>query len=96
MARLLKSKSAEQAKSDESQLITNVIKRYGVLLKWVLAHKNLTLLVAAATLAFTILLTLLIPKGFFPVQDTGVIQAITETPASASFSVVSETTSLAC
>jgi len=88
-ARLLKSKNAEQAKSDESPLITNVIKRYGVLLKWVLAHKNLTLLVAAATLAFTIILTVLIPKGFFPVQDTGVIQAITETPASASFSVVS-------
>lgn len=89
-ARLLKSKTAEQAKSDESNFLTGVIKRYGVLLQWVLAHKNLTLLVAAATLALTVVLTILIPKGFFPVQDTGVIQAISETSATASFSVVSE------
>lgn len=88
-AKLLKSKTAEQAQADEGTFIKGVITRYGDLLKWVLAHKNLTLLVAAATLAFTVLLTVLIPKGFFPVQDTGVIQAITETPASASFSVVS-------
>ena len=88
-SRLLKSKTTKQTKANESEFINRVIDRYGILLKWVLAHKSFTLIVAATTLAFTILLTILIPKGFFPIQDTGVIQAITETPASASFSVIS-------
>jgi len=89
-ARLLKPKSGKHAESHEGAFLTGVIKRYGVLLQWVLAHKSVTLLVAALTLALTIVLTVLIPKGFFPVQDTGVIQAISETPAAASFSVVAE------
>jgi multidrug efflux pump len=62
-----------------------LIDRYGQGLKWVLDHQPLTLMVAIATLVLTILLYVFIPKGFFPVQDTGVIQAITEAPQSVSY-----------
>ena len=54
-----------------------VIAQYGRALNWVLDRQPLTLLVALATLALTVLLYVGIPKGFFPVQDTGMIQAIT-------------------
>ncbi len=67
-----------------------VIARYGVLLNWVLDRQSATLLVAMSTLALTVLLYVLIPKGFFPVQDTGVIQAITEAPQSISFAAMAE------
>jgi multidrug efflux pump len=62
-----------------------LIDRYGQALNWVLEHQTLTLAVAVATLVVTILLYVFIPKGFFPVQDTGVIQAITEAPQSVSY-----------
>src|ERR1700733_6645713 len=62
-----------------------LIDRYGQALQWVLQHQPLTLVVAIATLALTILLYVFIPKGFFPVQDTGLIQAITEAPQSVSY-----------
>ncbi|MGE3623619.1 MAG: efflux RND transporter permease subunit, partial [Bdellovibrionales bacterium] len=68
----------------------NVIAWYGRRLDWVLDHQPLTLVGALATLVLTVLLYILIPKGFFPVQDTGVIQAITEAPQSISFSAMSE------
>jgi multidrug efflux pump len=67
-----------------------VIRRYGEMLDWVLDHQNATLLVAFVTLALTVLLYILVPKGFFPVQDTGVIQGITEAPQSISFSAMAE------
>ena len=54
---------------------------YGRTLKWVLGHQTITLLVAVATLVLTIVLYLIVPKGFFPVQDTGVIQGISQAPA---------------
>src|SRR5580698_9989673 len=63
-----------------------VIDRYGQALNWVLDHQPATLLVAVLTLALTIVLYLAIPKGFFPVQDTGMIQAITEASQSVSYS----------
>ncbi|HXA22668.1 MAG TPA: efflux RND transporter permease subunit, partial [Acetobacteraceae bacterium] len=66
-----------------------LIDRYGEALNWVLERQPLTLLVAVATLALTIALYIFIPKGFFPVQDTGVIQAITEAPQSVSFADMS-------
>jgi multidrug efflux pump len=66
-----------------------LIDRYGQALNWVLERQPLTLLVAVATLALTIALYIFIPKGFFPVQDTGVIQAITEAPQSVSFADMS-------
>jgi multidrug efflux pump len=62
-----------------------LIDRYARALEWVLEHQRLTLQVAVATLLVTVLLYVFIPKGFFPVQDTGVIQAITEAPQSVSF-----------
>jgi multidrug efflux pump len=67
-----------------------VIRRYGEMLDWVLDRQGATLLVAIVTLALTVLLYILVPKGFFPVQDTGVIQGITEAPQSISFSAMAE------
>ncbi|TPI38953.1 multidrug efflux RND transporter permease subunit [Mesorhizobium sp. B3-1-6] len=58
---------------------------YGAALRWVLDRQALTLLVAVATLALTVYLYIAIPKGFFPVQDTGAISAITEAAGSASY-----------
>jgi multidrug efflux pump len=67
-----------------------LIEAYGNKLRWVLRHQSLTLLVAVATLALTVFLYLIVPKGFFPVQDTGVIQGISEAPQSISFAAMSE------
>jgi multidrug efflux pump len=89
-ARLLKQKSSKDIDPHKDDFLSLVINRYGVLLQWVLAHRSITLMIAALTLALTIMLAAIIPKGFFPVQDTGVIQAISETPAAASFTVVAE------
>ncbi|MEO8385519.1 MAG: efflux RND transporter permease subunit, partial [Betaproteobacteria bacterium] len=68
----------------------NIIARYGVMLNWVLDRQALTLLVAFGTLALTVLLYIFVPKGFFPQQDTGVIQAISEAPQSVSFLSMSQ------
>src|SRR5579863_7263100 len=62
-----------------------IIDQYGRALRIVLNHQPLTLLIAIATLVVTILLYITIPKGFFPVQDTGMIQAITEASQTISF-----------
>jgi multidrug efflux pump len=67
-----------------------VIAEYGRLLNWVLDHQPLTLLVAVVTLVLTVFLYVAIPKGFFPVQDTGLIQGITEAPPAVSFAAMSE------
>jgi len=61
------------------------IERYGTTLQWVLRHENATLLVAVGTLVLTVVLYIIAPKGFFPVQDTGVIQGVSESPSSVSF-----------
>jgi multidrug efflux pump len=66
------------------------IARYGRMLDWVLDHEALTLLVAVATLALTVFFYIAIPKGFFPVQDTGLIQGISEAPPSVSFAAMAE------
>jgi len=63
----------------------SVIDRYGRALDWVLDRQRATLVVAIGTLALTGLLYLLVPKGFFPVQDTGLIQGITEAAQTTSF-----------
>jgi multidrug efflux pump len=68
----------------------SVIARYGLMLDWVLDRQGATLLVAVGTLALTVLLYILVPKGFFPVQDTGVIQGISEAPQSISFSAMAQ------
>ena len=63
---------------------------YARLLDGVLRHQVLTLLVFALTLLATVALYRVVPKGFFPVQDTGVIQAVTEGPQATSFSAMAE------
>ncbi|WP_343588016.1 efflux RND transporter permease subunit, partial [Herbaspirillum sp.] len=75
----------------KSQLFFDrVIARYGVMLEWVLNRQRLTLLVAVGTLALTVLLYVFVPKGFFPLQDTGVIQGISEASQSVSFGAMGE------
>jgi multidrug efflux pump len=65
--------------------LERIVARYGVWLEWVLDHQRLTLAVAIGTLGLTVLLYAWMPKGFFPVQDTGVIQVVTEAPQTVSF-----------
>ena len=92
-ARLLRRRSLE-----ETSLFTRIIQRwlatsidwYGRMLNWVLDRQTLTLLVAVATLALTVFLYVVIPKGFFPVQDTGLIQGITEASPGISFAAMAE------
>ena len=67
-----------------------IIDRYAVILRFVLKHQPATLVVTVGTLALTIFLFLVIPKGFFPVQDTGVILGVSEAPATLSFSALAE------
>ncbi|MFL9880544.1 MdtB/MuxB family multidrug efflux RND transporter permease subunit [Herbaspirillum rhizosphaerae] len=67
-----------------------IIARYGVMLEWVLNRQRSTLLVALGTLALTVILYIYVPKGFFPVQDTGVIQGISEATQSVSFGAMAE------
>jgi multidrug efflux pump len=67
------------------RVFNGVIGAYGRALNWVLDRQPLTLLVALITLGLTLLLYYQIPKGFFPVQDTGMIQAITEASQSVSY-----------
>ncbi|MGC9966464.1 MAG: efflux RND transporter permease subunit [Syntrophobacteraceae bacterium] len=63
---------------------------YGKTLRWVLDRQTATLLVAAATLVFTVFLYIIVPKGFFPVQDTGIILGISEAPQWISFAAMAE------
>ena len=71
-------------------VFNRVIWFYGRTLTWVLRHQTGTLVVAVATLAATILLYVVIPKGFFPVQDTGVILGVSEAPQTVSFSAMAD------
>lgn len=93
-ARLLKREPTEQEQGRfyraSGAWIDGMIAWYGRGLQWVLRHQPLTLLVAVATLGLTVLLYLAVPKGFFPAQDTGVIQGISEAPQSVSFAAMSE------
>ncbi len=68
----------------------NTIAFYGRTVKFVLKHQTITLLVTIGTLVATILMYITVPKGFFPVQDTGVILGITDAPQSISFAAMSE------
>jgi multidrug efflux pump len=72
------------------RVFTNVIAFYGRTLKFVLGYQTITLLVAAATLVLTIFLYIIIPKGFFPTQDTGEIQGISQAPATISFAAMEQ------
>ncbi len=72
------------------RVFKEVIAYYGRTLQWVLRHEYSTLLVAAATLVLTIFLYVVVPKGFFPVQDTGAIQGISEGPQDVSFAAMAQ------
>ena len=92
-ARLLKYKPESQQTRFyriSEHAFESTIAFYGRTLRWVLKHQTATLLVAIATLVFTVLLFMIVPKGFFPVQDTGEIQGISEGPESASFEAMQE------
>jgi multidrug efflux pump len=67
-----------------------IIDAYGRTLKWALAHETGTLIIAAITLVLTIVLYVIVPKGFFPSQDTGLIQAISDAPQDISFPAMAE------
>jgi len=72
------------------RVFESIISFYGRTLKFVLRFQTVTLLVAVATLILTVFLYIIIPKGFFPTQDTGVIQGISQAPATISFAAMSE------
>ena len=86
-ARLLKQ---EQAAEHRLVWLERLIAGYGRALRWSLANRALMLLLAVATFVLTAVLYLLVPKGFFPAQDTGSIQGITEAAQSISFRAMSE------
>jgi multidrug efflux pump len=67
-----------------------VIAFYGQTLKFVLKHQTITLLVTFSTLVLTLFLYVVVPKGFFPVQDTGVILGISDAPQNISFTALSQ------
>jgi multidrug efflux pump len=72
------------------EFFNRTIAWYGRGVKFVLRHQLATLLVTVGTLVLTILLYYYVPKGFFPVQDTGVILGISEAPQSVSFSAMAD------
>src|SRR2546429_9169719 len=87
-ARLIRRRHAAQRSRFDliaERAFNGLVARYGRALDTVLLHQPLTLIVAIATFGLTIALYIVIPKGFFPVQDTGMIQAIAEAPQSISF-----------
>ena len=71
-------------------VLDRIITRYGVWLDWVLQHQRATLLVTLGTIALTVALYVIVPKGFFPVQDNAALQAVTEAPQSISFAAMAE------
>jgi multidrug efflux pump len=92
-AKLLKTKaSSHHGRFYEAseRLYKRVVDRYGSTLQWVLKHQTTTLIVTFATLLFTILLFIVVPKGFFPVQDTGVILGISDAPQTVSFTAMAQ------
>jgi multidrug efflux pump len=93
-AKLLRSHAYEEKHQSNFQRRTEVyyerfVHEYDRLLIWVLRHQRFTMLIAVLTLVFTAVLYTLIPKGFFPLQDTGFIQAISTAGPAVSFEEMS-------
>jgi multidrug efflux pump len=92
-SRILKHKPEDQQgrfyRASE-RMFERMIAFYGRTLTVVLEYQTITLLVALGTLVLTVVLYILIPKGFFPVQDTGVIQGISQAPESISFDAMAQ------
>jgi multidrug efflux pump len=72
------------------RMFQSMIDFYGRTLKFVLGYQTITLIIAVATLILTVVLYITIPKGFFPVQDTGVIQGISQASETISFAAMSQ------
>jgi len=89
-ARWLKKEPAKTRNSKLQQFFSNVITRYDGGLTWVLKRQGLTLLVAFLTLALTAILYIVIPKGLFPTQDTGQLQARVQATQSISYARMAE------
>jgi multidrug efflux pump len=92
-ARILRHEPKEQQGrfyQASERMFERMIAFYGRTLKVVLEYQTITLLVALGTLLLTIFLYIVIPKGFFPVQDTGVIQGISQAPETISFNAMTE------
>ena len=90
-AKLLKHRpQGAQAQTDSGHWFAVLVEWYGRRLTWVLEHQKLTLYVAAGTLALTAALYVLIPKGFFPDQDTGLIQGVSEAGESISYAAMAD------
>ena len=92
-AQLLKAKGEKKHGrfyETSERIFNGIIARYGQTLQWVFKRQTATLLIAVLTLVMTVLLYVLVPKGFFPVQDTGVIQGISEADESVSFTAMAE------
>src|SRR5207253_6292925 len=91
--RLLRHKTDEQQSRfyhASGRAFDRMIEFYGRTLRWVLDHQTATLVIATGTLLLTVLLYIVIPKGFFPVQDTGVILGISEAEQTVSFRAMAE------
>jgi len=92
-ARILRHEPKEQQGrfyQASERVFERMIAFYGRTLKFVLRYQTITLLVALGTLVLTVFLYIIIPKGFFPTQDTGVIQGISQAPETISFKAMSE------
>jgi multidrug efflux pump len=90
-AKLLKARPpGEHAALESGRWFTAVVAWYGRQLTWVLDHQRLTLWVATGTVALTAILYVLIPKGFFPEQDTGLLQGVSEATESISYAAMAE------
>jgi len=72
------------------KMFDRVIEAYGRSLQWVLQYQKTTLLVAVGTLVLTIILYIIVPKGFFPIQDTGIIQGFSQAPQTISFEAMAQ------
>lgn len=83
-------KTAKHSTSHSRWSLDRIIQQYGKALQWVFRHQVLTLAVMLSTVILAGLLYWMIPKGFFPVQDSGVIQVVTEAPDDISFQAMSE------
>jgi multidrug efflux pump len=89
-AKLLRAHTEDQHKQSRIDWYTRLISGYGRSLQGVLRHQTLTILTFIATALLSVALYIFIPKGFFPIQDTGLIQGISEAPQDISFSAMAE------
>jgi multidrug efflux pump len=90
-AKLLKAKPAGgESQTDSGRWFASLVGWYGRRLTWVLEHQRLTLWFAGGTVVLTALLYLWIPKGFFPDQDTGLIQGVSEAGESVSYAAMAD------